>query len=104
MPASEYLSVLFNLLLVLSLLGGMFWLLRRLKRLRQPKLVSIELQHVSHLGNREKLILVRVKEKDILLGVTPQQITALHVFDSAAEQEINEAVIPFSMLGEREKA
>ncbi|MGH8466266.1 MAG: flagellar biosynthetic protein FliO [Pseudomonas sp.] len=41
----------------------------------------IRIRSVTSLGNRERLALVQVGDKQILLGVSPGRINTLHVFD-----------------------
>ena len=65
--------------LVLLLLGGMLWLLRRMKdiQLRHKGPARLELCETIHVGPRQKVALLRVGDKHILVGISPQQLVAL---------------------------
>lgn len=70
------------LLLVLALIVGLAWLLKRLpgSGLRQ----NAQLRIVASLtvGQRERVMVVEVGGQQVLLGVTPHQITPLHTLDN----------------------
>jgi len=65
--------------LVLLLLGGMFWLLRRMKDLqvRHKGPALMQLCETIHVGPRQKVALLRVGDKHVLVGISPQQLVAL---------------------------
>ncbi len=52
----------------------------------------IQILSVSQLGAKERLVLVNVEGKQVLLGVTQQNISSLHVF--AGEHLVPEAEKP----------
>jgi flagellar protein FliO/FliZ len=68
-----------SMVLVLSLLGGLLWALKRMqtgvrtgggiKQLQVIEAVSV--------GPRQKVALVRVGKREVLVGISPAQITAL---------------------------
>ncbi len=68
-----------SMVLVLSLLGGLLWALKRMqtgvrtgggiKKLQVIEAVSV--------GPRQKVALVRVGKREVLVGISPAQITAL---------------------------
>jgi len=74
-------QVLLGLLAVLTLIVGMGWLL---KRFSQGGFLGQQVMSVvatMPLGTRERLIVVDLKGKQILLGISPGRITNLHTFD-----------------------
>lgn len=75
----DWLRVSGSFVLVLLLLGGMLWLLRRMKdmQLRHKGPALLELRESIHVGPRQKVSLLRVGDKHILVGVSPQQLVAL---------------------------
>jgi len=75
----DWLRVSGSFVLVLLLLGGMLWLLRRMKdmQLRHKGPSRLELCESIHVGPRQKVALVRVGDKHILVGISPQQLVAL---------------------------
>ena len=83
-PVSELdlFQVVMPMLMVVSLIFVLAWLVKRFN----PKLPAmgkdIELLSSAPLSNQSRLTLVRVSGKDILLGITPSQITLLKDFDA----------------------
>lgn len=75
-------SVTFALLLIIALIMGLSWFV---KRFGQGGLVgSNHLKIVASLplGTRERIALIEVGGRQLLLGITPTQINTLHVLDS----------------------
>ena len=82
MHATDWLSFSFSFAIVLALLGA---LLYGLKRLQSGNLLGmgqrrIRVMDSMSLAPRQKIVLVRVKDQDILLGITPQEINTLASF------------------------
>lgn len=76
----DMLRFLGSMLLVLALLGGMLWGLKRLQSgALRPGGAARQLQVVEavSVGPRQKIALVRVGNREVLVGVSPGQITAL---------------------------
>jgi flagellar protein FliO/FliZ len=65
--------------LVIALLVGLLWSLRKLQRTRGFGRREQRLQVVESmaLGARHKVALIRVGHREVLVGITPQQITTL---------------------------
>ena len=82
MHATDWLSFSFSFAVVLALLGA---LLYGLKRLQNGNLLGMPQRRIrvlesASIAPRQKLVLVRVKDQDLLLGVTVQQINTLASF------------------------
>ena len=75
----DWLRVSGSFVLVLLLLGGMLWLLRRMKdmQVRHNGPALLEVRETIHVGPRQKVALLRVGEKYVLVGISPQQLVAL---------------------------
>ena len=75
-------QVVMPLLMVVSLIFALAWLVKRFN----PKLPAmgkdIELLSSVPLSNQTRLALVRVSGKDLLVGITPNQISLLKDFDA----------------------
>ena len=87
MHASDWLSFAFSFGIVLALLGA---LLYALKRMQSGNLLGMGQRRIRvidsmSLAPRQKIVLVRVKDQDILLGITVQQINTLASFPLSAE-------------------
>lgn len=89
MPASELASVFFSLLLIVGLIFALAWLVRRFGGAGALG-ASSSMRVVSslNLGAKEKVVVVKVGDQQLLLGVTPHQITKL------AEVDIPQAEAP----------
>jgi len=80
MAATSLFQLLFGLIVVLVAIGVTALLLRRLGRLPQGAGGLRVLAGLS-LGARERAVLIQVGDKQILLGVAPGRVQALHVLE-----------------------
>lgn len=88
MHASDWLSFAFSFAIVLALLGALLYVLKKMQGgnllgMGQRRLRVID---TLSLAPRQKIVLVRVKDQDILLGITVQQINTLASFPLSAEE------------------
>ncbi|MCP5206446.1 MAG: flagellar biosynthetic protein FliO [Hahellaceae bacterium] len=78
--ATSLLSMVLGLLFVITLIVVVAWGVRRFSTLHASGGKHIKVLSATMIGARERLALVEVGDKRILIGVTPQQINTLHVF------------------------
>jgi|SRR5690554_1859372 len=72
----------FWLLVVVALILIMGWLARRFSALGNPGSHGrMKVMASLALGNRERVVLVKVGKQRLLLGVTPGSVNTLHLFD-----------------------
>ena len=84
--AGQLTQLVFGLLLVIGLIFFLAWLLRRVQQAGPAgKGQVIELIGSRALGPRDRLMLVQVGNEQILLGLSPGTITALHVMKEPIE-------------------
>ena len=84
--AGQLTQLVFGLLLVLGLIFFLAWLLRRVQQAGPAgKGQVIEIVGSRALGSRDRLMLVQVGNEQILLGLSPGTITALHVLKEPIE-------------------
>lgn len=69
---------------VLALLGALAWLARKLRNAGHLKSGLIEVLSGVSLGAREKVVLLRVGQEQVLVGVSPSGMRALHVIREPA--------------------
>jgi len=85
----DWLRVSASMLLVLGLLGALFWMLKRMKGLqiqhKGPPMPEV-LETIS-VGPRQKMALVRVGTHQVLVGMTAGQFTALGQWDDPGPQQ-----------------
>ncbi len=79
--ASQLASLLGGLVLILVLIYGLSWFVKRFSQGGFMQNPSMKIVSSMPLGTRERLMLVDVGGKQLLLGVTATQINTLHVFD-----------------------
>ena len=93
--AGQLTQLVFGLLLVLGLIFFLAWLLRRVQQAGPAgKGQVIELIGSRALGPRDRLMLVQVGNEQILLGLSPGSITALHVLKEPVQVPGTEKTTP----------
>ena len=83
-----------SLVLVLCLLGGLLWGLKRMQAVGRLSGGARQLHVIEavSVGPRQKVALVRVGSREVLVGISPAQITALGNWPAAgAEKDSHEA-------------
>ena len=81
--AGDYLQMLFGLLLVVGVIFGMAWLVRRMGSFQQVSHGALRILGGLSVGQRERIVLVQVGDRQILIGLAPGQIRTLHVLDKS---------------------
>ncbi len=86
MQTSNWASLAVSFGLVLAMMGAFLWLLRRMQARGIPGTSQrrIRILEVASVGPRQKLILLSVREQEILIGLSAQQMTTLANFPAAA--------------------
>jgi flagellar protein FliO/FliZ len=76
-----------SLVLVLCLLGGLLWALKRMQSGVRASGGVRQLQVIEavSVGPRQKIALVRVGGREVLVGVSPTQLTALGSWPASAD-------------------
>lgn len=74
---SSLLQVLLGLVIVLGLLAGTAWLIRRLGLARPSSASVVKVIGGASIGTRERIVLVEVADQWIVVGVAPGCINAL---------------------------
>ena len=78
---SSPLTVLIGLLFVLAVIFGLAWLLKQYNNSGMVGNKAMKIVASMPLGTRERVVLIEVADKQILLGVAPGSVNSLHVFD-----------------------
>lgn len=84
------LRMVVSLAAVLAVVAGLAWVAQKLRAGGRLKSGLIEIVSGVSLGAREKVVLLRVGQEQILVGVSPSGMSALHVIRDAG------AAPPFS--------
>ncbi len=101
----DWVSLTGNFLLVLVLLLGVLWLLRRLQGIKglqglRPVARRLSVVEALTVGPRQKLAIVRMDEREVLVGITPHGFTLLEAVPPKAPTQ--EAVDPLADAGRRD--
>lgn len=80
--AGQLTQTVLGLLAVVALIFGLAWLMRRVQQAAPRQGQVIDVIGAKALGPRDRLVLVQVGDEQILLGVSPGRISALHVMNT----------------------
>ncbi len=69
------------LLVIVGLILVLAWAVRRFTNLGPRSVGAMRVLSALPVGNRERIALVQVGDKQLLIGVAPGHISTLHVFD-----------------------
>ncbi|SSB94328.1 flagellar protein FliO/FliZ [Pseudomonas sp. 43mfcvi1.1] len=93
--AGQLAQLVLGLLLVLGLIFFLAWMLRRVQQAGPAgKGQVIDIIGSRALGPRDRLVLVQVGSEQILLGLSPGTITALHVLKEPVQVPSAEQASP----------
>jgi len=89
-PSLDFVSLGGNFLLVLALLIAVLWLLRRLQGVRgfqglKPLARRLTVVEALSVGPRQKIVLLRVDEREVLVGISPTGFTLLQAAATPAD-------------------
>ena len=77
----NYLQMFFGLLIVVALVFGMAWFMRRMGNMNGVAAGNLKVLGGVSVGQRERIVLVQAGETQLLIGVAPGEIRTLHVMD-----------------------
>lgn len=80
MSGGELLRVFGGLLIVVAVIVLLSWLLRRLNGVKFANANGLKILACMSLGTREKIMLINVANRFLLIGVTTGSINTLHDF------------------------
>ena len=93
-PAGGIAQVVFGLAVVLALVGGASWLLKRFSGNQSTVPGLIRIMGAASVGQRERIILVEVAGTWLLVGVAPGQVRALHTMPKSEAVPAPDAPAP----------
>lgn len=89
-------QISFGMVLVIGLILGMSWLLKRSGRFQVGAGGGLRVIGGLSMGTRERVVLLQVGEQQLLVGVAPGRVQMLHVLDQPLGIE---AAAPVSVKG-----
>lgn len=99
---AEILNVGVSTLFVVVAILGVGWLYSRMKNVGSAANNMINVVSSRPLGAKERLLLIEVGDKQMLIGMTSAQVQTLHVFDQPIP--VNEAAAGSNGFAERLRA
>jgi len=82
------------LAIVLGLIYGAAWLLRRMKTFNGGTKQSMQVMESIAVGAKERVVLVRVKNQQVLLGISPGRVNMLLDLGKVDEAPAAESPVP----------
>jgi len=82
--------------LILVAIFGLVWLLRRSGTMTRGRSGKMQVVDVLSLGQRERLVLVSVGGQQLLLGVAPGRVQAVHTIDTPYEEGTDSSASRFA--------
>lgn len=91
------LSVVTSLLFVIGAIVLVGWLYSRMRGINVRASKAISILAAQPLGTKEKIVIVQIGDKQIAVGMTPNCLQTLHVFDKPIIDAVEtESTIPFA--------
>jgi len=84
----NYLQMFFGLFIVVALIFGMAWFMRRMGSMNGMAAGNLKILGGISVGQRERIVLVQAGEIQLLVGVAPGEIRTLHVLDEPITTQI----------------
>lgn len=88
---ADYFKVMLGLAFVIALFLACTFLFKRFGNGHVAGRGQMRVIDGLHLGNRERLVLIEIKDKQLLLSITPGQINKLDTIDINPSLETNDA-------------
>lgn len=87
----NYLQMFFGLFIVVGLIFGMAWFMRRMGNMGGMAAGNLKVLGGISVGQRERVVLIQAGETQLLVGVAPGEIRTLHVLDKpiATSNDVN---------------
>ncbi len=99
LSAGNALTVFSSLILVLVIMLGLAWLLRRLQLARPGGSGAIQMVAQLPLGTREKVVLLRVGEQNILVGCSAAGVNRVHSWSGDSVPAMDHHAVPAAGFG-----
>lgn len=87
---SQIMQIITSLLLVVGIIFAGAWFFRRYGRLHGMLNDDMKVVAGISVGQREKVIIVQAGDTQVMLGVSPGRVQALHVFDEPVIESARE--------------
>jgi len=85
MAMSNLWQLTLGMVVVLGVMLGLAWLLKRTGKFQMAAGGSLKILGGLSLGSRERVVLLQVGDEQLLVGVAPGRVQALHVLEQPLE-------------------
>ena len=85
MAVSNLWQLTLGMIVVLGVMLGLAWLLKRTGKFQMAAGGNLKILGGLSMGTRERVVLLQVGEKQLLIGVAPGRVQTLHVLDQPLE-------------------
>lgn len=92
LAAGNLVQMFFGLIVVVALIVGMAWVMRRLGGVPGSAAGSLRVLAGLSMGTRERVVLIQVGETQLLIGVAPGRVQTLHVLEQPLQ--LDEGQLP----------
>ena len=92
MSGGYLLQLILGLVVVIISIVALSWLSKRMQRLQSSTDGSLKIIDGINMSARERVVLLQAGDKQILVGVAPGRINALHVFDESIVDVNNDLI------------
>lgn len=97
----NYLQMFFGLFVVVALVFGMAWFMRRMGSIGGMASGNLKVLGGISVGQRERVVLIQAGDTQLLVGVAPGEIRTLHVMDEPIAMQADSAVKTSSGFAEK---
>jgi len=87
MAVSNLWQLTLGMVVVLAVMLGLAWILKRTGKFQMAAGGGLKILGGLSIGSRERVVLLQVGETQLLVGVAPGQVQALHVLDQPLETQ-----------------
>ena len=81
MPSAEIANVVLSMVIIVAAILALGWIYRRMHGMRGSQGRVMEVLATQALGPKERVILARVGDRQLVIGITPAQMQTLYVLD-----------------------
>jgi len=98
---ASYIQMFLGLFVIVVLIVGMAWLMRRMSNVSGLNAGSLKVLAGVSVGQRERVVLIQAGDTQLLVGVAPGSVRAIHVMDEPIVTQTSSASTSSSGFAEK---
>ena len=91
--SEQLIKTVLGLVFVLILIFVVAWVARNYLGMNMTSNASLKTIAGISVGQKERVVLVQVGDRQVLLGVAPGNVNMLHILEEGSEVNVNEAIV-----------